>query len=104
MNNVFANLPDARAQEQFSDLFKHENIRIERIVSQGQRSPQRGWYDLDENEWVLILEGAGTLEFSDGTVLEMKKGDHVCIPAHSRHRVTWTDPKQKTIWLAVYYS
>jgi cupin 2 domain-containing protein len=26
------------------------------------------------------------------------------IPAHARHRVAWTDPKEKTIWLAIHFS
>ncbi|MFP8878842.1 MAG: phosphoribosylaminoimidazole carboxylase, partial [Myxococcota bacterium] len=30
-------------------------------------------------------------------------GDHLNIPAHTRHRVAWTDPDQATIWLAIFY-
>lgn len=26
------------------------------------------------------------------------------LPAHTRHRVAWTDPTQPSIWLAVFYS
>jgi cupin 2 domain-containing protein len=33
----------------------------------------------------------------------MKAGDYVEIPAHTRHRVEWTDPDEDTVWLAVYY-
>ena len=33
----------------------------------------------------------------------MGPGDWVNIPARVRHRVEWTDPKQKTVWLAVFY-
>lgn len=104
MINLFENIPEAIDQEQFSDLLKHDGLRIERIVSQGQCSPEGSWYDLDENEWVLVLEGAGKLEFADGSEVTLNKGDHLNIPAHSRHRVSWTDPAQKTVWLAVFYA
>jgi len=30
-------------------------------------------------------------------------GDHVLIPAHARHRVTWTDPDEPTVWLALHF-
>ena len=30
-------------------------------------------------------------------------GDFVHLPAHTRHRVEWTDPAVPTVWLAVYY-
>ncbi len=33
----------------------------------------------------------------------LKPGDWVDIPAHARHRVEWTDPNEKTMWLAVFY-
>ncbi len=36
-------------------------------------------------------------------VLVLKPGDWVDIPAHGRHRVEWTAPDKKTIWLAVFY-
>ena len=33
----------------------------------------------------------------------VEAGDHVTIPAHTKHKVSWTDPTQETIWLAVFY-
>jgi cupin 2 domain-containing protein len=33
----------------------------------------------------------------------MKPGDWLNIPARRRHRVEWTMPEVKTIWLAVFY-
>ena len=30
-------------------------------------------------------------------------GLYLNIPAHVRHRVAWTDPNQKTVWLAIHY-
>ena len=42
--------------------------------------------------------------FEDGSKCELAAGDYVNIPAHTRHKVDWTDPRQTTIWLAVFYS
>jgi cupin 2 domain-containing protein len=35
--------------------------------------------------------------------IEMRPGDSVLLPAHCRHRVSWTDPDQVTIWLALHF-
>lgn len=86
------------------DLFKNKHIRIERILSQGQSSPESGWYDQDENEWVLVLKGSGTVVFEDGSQVKLKTGDYLNIPAHKKHRVSWTDPDRVTVWLAIFYT
>jgi cupin 2 domain-containing protein len=101
--NLWQALPDARATEQFSELLRHGHVRIERIVSQGQSSPDGFWYDQDEHEWVLLLEGAARLELGDGTIVALQAGDYYTLPAHTRHRVAWTDPQQRSLWLAVFY-
>lgn len=103
MNNLFESLPVDLDGEAFDGLLRHEHIRIERIVSRGHTSPDRGWYDQDENEWVVVLQGSGVVTFDDGTEMRLKAGDYVDIPAHSRHKVSWTDPSMVTIWLAVFY-
>ncbi|MBW6476022.1 MAG: cupin domain-containing protein [Chromatiales bacterium] len=101
--NLWQSLPDARAAEQFTELLHADNLRIERIVSQGQASPEGFWYDQAEHEWVLLLEGAARLELEDGEQIKLSPGDYCQIPAHTRHRVVWTDPDKTTIWLAVFY-
>lgn len=92
-------------KEQFDQLFQAKNIRIERIVSKGQSSPETGWYDQEEHEWVLVLEGAGTLLFAeDNQQVTLRKGDYLHIPAHTRHKVIRTKPDELTVWLAMHYS
>uniref|UniRef100_UPI00405705BD cupin domain-containing protein n=1 Tax=Candidatus Electronema sp. TaxID=2698783 RepID=UPI00405705BD len=91
-------------EELFAELLRDKNIRIERIVSKGHMSPTLGWYDQEDNEWVLVLEGAGTILFEDGRLVTLNKGDFLHIPAHEKHKVAWTDPDRLTIWLAVHYS
>ena len=103
MNNIFLSIPDNIENEIFEDLLKKDNVRIERIVSKGQSSPKKGWYDQKEHEWVVVLEGAGIISFENGADVKLCKGDFLNIPAHTKHKVKWTDPDSPTIWLAVFY-
>lgn len=103
MGNIFARLPENIGKEVFDELVQHENVRIERIISKGHTSPDDGWYDQGENEWLIVLEGSGDVLFEDGNKVNLNKGDYLIIPSHSKHKVTWTDPDNVTIWLAVFY-
>ncbi|MHB8973002.1 MAG: cupin domain-containing protein [Pirellulaceae bacterium] len=98
--DISANLPD----ELFQTILNRPNVRIERIVSQGHASPEGFWYDQEQHEWVIVLQGAARLRLEgEERTLEMKPGDFVDIPAHRRHRVEWTTCAEPTIWLAVHY-
>ncbi|WP_299592187.1 cupin domain-containing protein [uncultured Microbulbifer sp.] len=103
MKNIFSSVPNFCQQEKFVELLSRENVRIERIISQGHSTPEGEWYDQDENEWVMVLQGAGRLLFEDGKELLLEVGDYVNISAHERHRVIWTHPTETTTWLAVFY-
>ncbi len=102
-SNIFEAVPDHLKAERFEDIVSSPGVRIERIISKGHTSPESGWYDQTENEWVMVLEGQARLDFDDGTSVALGKGDHLNIPAHCKHKVSWTDPNQVTIWLAVFY-
>lgn len=103
-HNLYENIPSLLAEELFQTLAESGSVRIERIVSDGHATPPGEWYDQGWDEWVLLVSGAATLLFNDGTApLAMKPGDHIMIPANSRHRVERTDTLQKTIWLAVHF-
>lgn len=104
IDNIFTAIPEKFKAEVFDDLLRDNNISIERIVSQGHASPETGWYDEKDNEWVLILQGSGTILFEDGREVPLQKGDYLHIPAHAKHKVSWTAPNEQTIWLAVHYS
>ncbi|MGB9194157.1 MAG: cupin domain-containing protein, partial [Azonexus sp.] len=106
MDSIFANLPRSTAtDEQFSDLLKRPDLRIERIVSTGQCSPPGFWYDQPDGEWVLLIQGEARLRLADeAAARHLKAGDFVDIAPHRRHRVDWTTPEQPTIWLAIHYS
>ena len=95
---------DRAPEEIFETLVDSGEVRIERIISDSHSFAGRVLVRSGRNEWVLLLEGSAGLRFEgeDGIVL-LEPGDWVDIAAHVRHRVEWTDPKQKTVWLAVFY-
>lgn len=104
IRNVFSALPEDVSQEVVEGLVRSSNVRIERIVSYGHSSPETGWYDQDESEWVIVLDGSGSLLFENGREIVLRAGDYIDIPAHTRHKVLWTDKDRPTIWLAVFYT
>ena len=63
MSNLYTGIPNTIDEEQFEALLRGEQLRIERILSKGQTSPAEGWYDQEEHEWVLVLEGCGVIGF-----------------------------------------
>ena len=103
MPNILSSLPYDLTSEVFEEIISSNSVRIERIVSKGHISPETGWYDQEENEWVIVLQGSARLMFEGGRELCLSTGDHVNIPAHTKHKVSWTDPESPTIWLAVFY-
>jgi len=101
--NIFESIPKD-IEDEFTELLtQNKNIRIERIVSRGHTSPASGWYDQKDNEWVIVLKGAAIIAFENDDEVKLESGDHLNIPAHTRHKVMWTDPEAETVWLAVYY-
>jgi len=103
--NLLGDLPDARADEVTETILAAPGVRIERIVSRGQASPEGFCYDQPEAEWVLLLTGAARLRFADEPDARLLgPGDCVHIAAHRRHRVDWTDPDRPTVWLAVFHT
>ncbi|MBX9680415.1 MAG: hypothetical protein K2X38_16780 [Gemmataceae bacterium] len=61
MRNLLADVPLGLAEEQFLPLLAGSAFRVEQIVSHGRASPEGFWYDQDEHEWVLLLQGRRAL-------------------------------------------
>ncbi len=102
--NIFSSLFEATTDEWIETLLQGKNFRLERIVSHGQISPDNFWYDQDHPEWVILLAGGARLLFANqNKEIELHPGDYLNIPAHQKHRVSWTDPDQSSVWLAVHY-
>lgn len=101
--NLLDSLPVDLPEELFTVLAEADGVRVERIVSNGQASPEGFWYDQEWAELVLLVAGAAGLEMEGEAVRVLVPGDWLVIPAHARHRVAWTDPDRPTVWLAVHY-
>lgn len=103
MQNVLTNIPAELPAELFTTLLENNQLKIERIVSRGHHSPEKDWYDQDQHEWVLVIQGAARIGYPEGQPTELRPGDYLHIPAHRRHRVEWTSSSEDTIWLAIHY-
>lgn len=103
MRNIFRNLPKA-TEEVFEEIVLKNGMKLERIISEGHKTPEGEWLVSDKEEWVLVLRGQAKLRFENNAQLfELSEGDYLSIPAKQKHRVDWTDPVQPTIWLALHY-
>ena len=79
-DNLFENLPAELPQELFTTILQAAGFRVERIVSQGHVSPPGFWYDQEESEWVMVVEGAAAVEFEgDAEPVELRRG---LVPEH----------------------
>lgn len=92
-----APLPEELSQE----LLATPALRLERIVSWGQRSPEGFWYDQADDEWLCLLQGTALLSFSQYDVF-LLPGDVMMIPAGLRHRVEATSADPPAVWLCAF--
>ena len=102
-HNIFSKLSGAKKREVSEILATGKGCKIERIVSCGQATPEGEWLCSKAAEWVIVLRGRAQLLFKGARKsLDLGEGDSVFIPSNARHRVNWTPPRQKTVWLAVH--
>jgi cupin 2 domain-containing protein len=102
MINLFDDLPARAEREIFTELLAREGVRIERIVSTGQSTAADEPYNQDHDEWVVLLRGSAGLWIEGEGERDLRPGDHLLIPAHRAHRVTWTAKAEPTVWLAIH--
>ncbi|MDR1490465.1 MAG: cupin domain-containing protein, partial [Desulfovibrio sp.] len=87
-------------EEFFETLLRGGGVRLERIISRGQTSPEGFWYDQTVDEWVLVLDGEAEIAGADGSVIRLSRGDGLFLPKGVKHRVVYTsDP---CVWLALH--
>ncbi len=101
--NLFEKINENAKEEVFETIFERKDVRIERIISTGQSSPENFWYDQEENEFVALLKGSAQIKFIGGKIFDLKEGDWLLIPARVKHRVEKTDKKTPTVWLAFFF-
>lgn len=73
--NIFELIPDMIEDELIDVLLQNNEVKIERIVSKGHISPKSGWYDQDQNEWVIILRGEADIILHPDKQITLKAGD-----------------------------
>jgi len=101
--NIHSKIPSIKDKEIFQTLAQNKKVKIERIVSQGQVTEKGKWLKEAHDEWAIILKGASKVRFRKGNrLIKLKAGDYLLIPKDTPHRVEWTPPREKTIWLAVH--
>ena len=99
--NIF-DLPELPLSEELTTILaENENVRIERIISTGQVSAD--WYNQDETEFVVLLEGNAVVEFENDRNVNIAKGDILLIKPHERHKVIYTSSEPPCVWLCVFY-
>ena len=88
---------------EFSEILVHQDsFRIERIISNGQTTPEGQWYDQPNDEWIILLQGEARVEFASLEIINLSQGDYILIPSHTLHRVTLTSSNPDCIWLALH--
>lgn len=94
-------LPDFPASEEIvTELLRREGVRLERIVSTGQTTD---WYDQEEGEYVILLDGIAEITLADGSLLRLTAGETLLLPPHLRHRVSYTSIDPACVWLCVFW-
>lgn len=88
--------------EIIEELILTSELKVEKIISNGQATPEGHWYDQQQDEWVILLSGTATLKFENDEMMNLNAGDYILIPAHCRHRVEKTSPEPNCIWLAIH--
>lgn len=102
--SLFEGIPAELPEELMTTLASGSGVTVERIVSKGHASPDGFWYDQETHEWVMVAKGEARLCFEGEEEIHLREGDHLLIPAHARHRVTWTPEDRETVWVAVHFS
>lgn len=94
-------LPVLPLKEEFcSELIHSKEVRIERIVSTGQTSD---WYDQEEAEYVILVQGAAKICYEDGREETLQAGDMCFLLAHKKHKVCYTSTEPPCIWICIFW-
>jgi cupin 2 domain-containing protein len=104
-SNLLAGTCPGPGHETTTMVLEQPGWRLERIHSCNASSPEGFWYDQEEVEWVLLLQGSARIRFADERQpRDLSRGDALLIEAHRRHRVVATDPAPGTVWLALFWT
>ncbi len=100
--NLFQ-IPASLPEEECSEILASgKDWRIERIISNGQKSPEDFWYDQEEDEWLCLLQGEAVIGYREGEEILLQRGDPLFIPRHQRHQIRFTSQNPPVIWLCFF--
>ena len=94
--NVFKNIKFSSDGEIEEKIYEDESLKIIRTMSLNQVT---GFYDQDELEIVFLLRGKAQIEYEDGSLISLEKGDTLEIKPHEIHRVSL---QEKAVWLCIF--
>lgn len=94
--NVFKNIKFSSDGEIEEKIYEDEGLKIIRTVSLDQVT---GFYDQEELEFVFLLRGKAQIEYDDGRIIKLEKGDTLEIRPHEIHRVSW---QEEAVWLCIF--
>lgn len=100
--NIFHHGNTVPDDKELFEILANGDVVIERIVSRGHITPEAEWYNQEKDEWVILLTGEARILFENSGEIALKPGDYLLIPAHERHRVTYTSKSPECIWLAIH--
>jgi len=102
--NIFEkNFQNESGDEIFENIYADKKIKIERIISTGQITPENEWLSDKQPEWVILLQGNAIIMLESKEEVLLDKGDYLFIPAGVKHRVEYTSSEPESIWLAFHF-
>ena len=101
VKNIFSGIPKKMDREHFETLLHTNNVIIDRVLSNGQKSFKNKPYHSIQDQWIMVLQGSANLKVEGETAIVLARGDYYFIPAGKKHWVLSTSKQPKTIWLVV---
>lgn len=94
--NVFKNIKFSDDGEIEEKIYEDDSLKIIRTMSLNQVT---GFYDQEELEIVFLLRGKAQIEYDNGRIISLEKGDTLEIRPHEIHRVRSQD---RAVWLCIF--
>lgn len=100
--NIFTLPGQDKSGNETIEILAQGSSLIERIVSYGHTTQENFWYNQENDEWVVLIQGEAILLFEDNETITLTSGDYIFIPAGRKHKVTFTSNTPPCIWIAVH--
>lgn len=89
-------------EEIITTLEKNKNIKIERIISEGQTTD---WQSCDKNEFVILVQGNAEITyFENSEIVKLSSGDTLLIKKNKKHKVSYTSKNPHCVWICIFYN